>query len=812
MKIKSINLTNFRTYKNLNISLEDKPNIILIYGNNGYGKTAIFDGIEWGLTGKIKRFENSLEKKKVNFLKNCFSPKDEIGKVKIGLTNDYIIEREIEQTPSEDYSKNKLVEGISDEHINQIIFNNIDSHCENLNRNFNFSYILSQDLISDFMKRTKEQDRYEQLSEFFGLNEERSYQEFFAEKQTELKTKISKLEKESVKFKSDLSTEYIQEGNNSSNEEFKKLDFELKNNLNENIDIKKIERLIIENKKDLSQIETRSNDLKTIYSILLDKELFEKSIIEIEYLTKRNAILTNKIGLINKSKEILEVDKYLYNKNEISKGLEDFKREKSLKNIQLFNEILSDYYKNLEMPEYISYFLNKNKDKELFIEDYKLRLELLREIDLKIKKKESLNKLILESDEIYYNFNYYSKKMLGIETTPECPLCGNNLISVNELLKKLDSDLKKKTLNHSKELDNQLTFLIEDINKVKNKLLKKEETLLKKIKDYINEINLRKSTEENLIENFEKLKEVNYVIDNFFKKYGIESLLEYNLFKNENIELLKKYNISLEKENEYQKALTKTRLNLFSKKNKELEKYKEYKEKINEEELKGQIDNLNYTTQEIKEMIEKLEKYKYLFHINENIKRIKNIENKINSIKNKVNKYNEIVLEFETAQKSIKSIIEKRISKYIENHNEIINKFYNYLNPHKKFENIKLIAKNKPKIRSELGLQMSTVEGEKYNPVYFFSSAQSNTLALSIFLGLNLISNGLNLNTILLDDPIQNMDDINIHSFVDLLKQISFQEDKQIIISTHDDRIAEYMKFKLGENLHSIKLKSYGEI
>jgi uncharacterized radical SAM superfamily protein len=55
------------------------------------------------------------------------------------------------------------------------------------------------------------------------------------------------------------------------------------------------------------------------------------------------------------------------------------------------------------------------------------------------------------------------------------------------------------------------------------------------------------------------------------------------------------------------------------------------------------------------------------------------------------------------------------------------------------------------------------------------------------------------------------MDDINIYAFTDLIKKIS--EKKQVFLSTHDDRVMEFMKMKFGEeNIQIIEFNGYGKI
>ena len=48
----------------------------------------------------------------------------------------------------------------------------------------------------------------------------------------------------------------------------------------------------------------------------------------------------------------------------------------------------------------------------------------------------------------------------------------------------------------------------------------------------------------------------------------------------------------------------------------------------------------------------------------------------------------------------------------------------------------------------------------------------------------------------LIDDPLQTMDDINISSFLELLRNDFC--DKQIILSTHEEDVTNYMLYKFS--------------
>ena len=84
----------------------------------------------------------------------------------------------------------------------------------------------------------------------------------------------------------------------------------------------------------------------------------------------------------------------------------------------------------------------------------------------------------------------------------------------------------------------------------------------------------------------------------------------------------------------------------------------------------------------------------------------------------------------------------------------------------------------------------------------FIIQHQLSAVLLAFSLVLNKIYSGESFNTLFIDDPIQCMDDINMISFVELLRR-EFS-DAQIIISTHEDTFANYVKYKFAKyNLKS---------
>ncbi|MCX2588828.1 AAA family ATPase [Proteus penneri] len=82
--------------------------------------------------------------------------------------------------------------------------------------------------------------------------------------------------------------------------------------------------------------------------------------------------------------------------------------------------------------------------------------------------------------------------------------------------------------------------------------------------------------------------------------------------------------------------------------------------------------------------------------------------------------------------------------------------------------------------------------GHVHDAVFSMSSGQLSALVLSFTLALN--QRYAKHSLLLVDDPVQTLDEINVAGFIELLRT-EFQ-DRQIIMSTHEDRMSAYFRYK----------------
>ena len=95
-------------------------------------------------------------------------------------------------------------------------------------------------------------------------------------------------------------------------------------------------------------------------------------------------------------------------------------------------------------------------------------------------------------------------------------------------------------------------------------------------------------------------------------------------------------------------------------------------------------------------------------------------------------------------------------------------------------------------------VRFKTGNRSDHDIVYHLSSGQLAVVAIAWCLSLNKVySTNQHFKFLAIDDPIQTMDDLNVHMFIELLRY-EFM-DYQMVISTHDDFNSMYMKYKFDK-------------
>lgn len=218
---------------------------------------------------------------------------------------------------------------------------------------------------------------------------------------------------------------------------------------------------------------------------------------------------------------------------------------------------------------------------------------------------------------------------------------------------------------------------------------------------------------------------------------------------------------------------------------------------------KKEIENKLQLIHEFIKLLEIGEKYI------ENEKSKKEYDNLLKNIKNIDNNKTIIDSEKDKLQKYLESFVAGFFQL------DIINRLYNTIDPHPEYKKIGFecdFSHKDPKLNV---LMFSEQENkDSIVPNLYFSTAQINILAFCIFMAKALFAKtdtGDDLGCIFIDDPIQALDDINILSMIDLLRNVAFTLDKQIILTTHDKDFFELLKMKVPDRLFNSRFIEFKE-
>jgi len=175
--------------------------------------------------------------------------------------------------------------------------------------------------------------------------------------------------------------------------------------------------------------------------------------------------------------------------------------------------------------------------------------------------------------------------------------------------------------------------------------------------------------------------------------------------------------------------------------------------------------------------------------------------NKINSflLYNEIFFKKKLLLEMiDGLQKKLEIFEKKEVEKLLTDHSEEIRDYYNRLNPSEKISFKKIEVRGGARRQARL---IAEAYGKEVNPVTIFSEAHTNSLSLSIYFPQRVDRNET-WNVVILDDPVQSMDQNHSSSLIEILAEI--KDKKQIIVLTHSKTFAEDFvdRFDFSELLH----------
>lgn len=862
MIIKSVYLQNFKGIKEKTI-IDFCEDTTLLIGPNGFGKTTIFDALELAFTGKIYRTEqkkvtNDINDYKKPFFQNTSTEdviikvwlKDEHGKnliivkyydkntgvnrrgrAKLNKPQDFSILETYRDCPenfnADHFEGNKSNE-LTPREINEFL--NIDNGQFEISEIYKLFNYLQQEETTFFLKKS-EHDRRETLGFLFQTTQQEN-------KLLKLNNYMAKLNKYKVDIKN-KQKEYDDSNVFEKQEylrlfEYKNIDFDNKDILSHEADNQ------LRNKKEyfLGKIENLIN-FKSGFSV---KEYDKKQ--KMHFVNKNilhREQFFNYIALSNFFDEKVS--------EQISSEFNYIQDKKFIEAYLLVNyfEKIDSYIKNFEMSkkytDYLNYLRNNISewDTEKFQEiceeicsDNKDELVyLLNEYTLSEKEVGSSDKTLQTIFASRKNLHNRFNENVDLKSS-ECPYCGYDWESHDKLELMFDetesrlrdlldiqgqknlvlkSNFEKKVYDYIEEkLNNKLQNLslvdIDICNLIKIRLKQKIDISdLKKLIDLsdlkinfdIHQINISELTIltdeilENIQNNFLVTKEL-YKLITFTKNLTFEE--ELNFIKNQSQGILdiEKYKISIDPDKiQCDISILEEYREFFVA---DISRYKEeFNYNINKTDDPQNMYQEYFESNEhyfesltLQDLHDKKKYVSYRFEkrtmeassiLSSRIRLIENMMVKLSCIRDLYS--TEIGLYKTEMIKKIKMPFFLYTAKILQNYQQGMGIF--------------LSIKN-----ADGAIRFLTDPSTDHDAMHHLSSGQIAVISLAFTLSINRTYNVSNdLKFLIIDDPIQDMDSLNVVSFIELLRH-EFSSGYQIIVSTHSDSSAAFMKYKFERN------------
>lgn len=758
-KISRIGISNFKIFSAYFEKSFKDDDLVVFDGPNGFGKTSLFDAIELALTGMIKRldiYDDMVKNRQksysfpfINNTQNDFYIKLELSSSDGSLIICRSLKKELFSQKDKGSLKWERIKvgklnsweddftsasDLTQESLEGLL------GIKDLRRIFNIFFYVQQEENTFFLKRS-ETERKEYLNILFDVDQESRFVEKIK--------KFSRLQKE---YKEEM-----------------------------DLEIKKIEAKKV-------KVEASSTDNKISYEkLFLDTEVeWDKENPDFALLTYSNVIQgLSDIENLHKStepfktqKDALKIKTFLTSPN-FSKNYLLFKNyhEKSSK-IEIASEI-GKMLKNILQVIDVKYidvdFWNSKKSflESHFKTNFQEYIDIISSYVIQKGSYDNLEKLKTElnNNRKYFSESYSKYVVLDDKNKEDCPLCGHTWSSLEELNKAI-IDSEKRFMTSGQAL----------IQGIHDKIIEKKNLLKTDIKKRLDESYfpdvevlsaLRISAKG--ISNFSAL-------DNFIKKYPINYVAKHELKTVQDLENLdiESNNFKEALENKINELVTLDE-SLFTRQESILQKYFndscETLEQFEVVKLKNKVSYIRiryieYSSVQNKELDQQ----------------IKKLKDEIEAVKEKVDKI-----------KSIQDIYDSKIKGHITRIiNDISIPFYiNSGRILQEFHGGNGIFVKMGSQKSEGVKFYSDIDTEN-DPLYSLSSGQISSLVLAFCLTLNDVYRDHYLGMILIDDPIQTMDEINTITFIDLIRN-NFK-DRQFIISTHEESFSALVRYKFKQN------------
>lgn len=754
--INKIFLDNYKLFENFTIDFKNGLNIF--DGPNGYGKTSLFDAIEFLITGDIKRvttcevLDGKYKYQKVFFAKDY--KKDVIIKAEFCKNDEtFVLVKKVEgheECNSSIENNPKKLKEITKTYL-VYNFDDVEYSDENLvplaelegmqtelfgetsQTLYTLLYYIQQEDRLDYFKNN-EAGRMGSINSLFQIADEKQKFESIKSAKRKIGDLVKYLEKQIAELQESLCADL--ENESGAQVKYRKL---FKKDV-----VWDIEEPIISSQKSL---EYTLHILDGIKEMVLNQEQLRNDLKNSKYnVLLNNAMLETQLKAYIIMRYIRDdIEKYIESKKKLLFLKKESKKVKDL-----------DYI-NIEYQQ-----MGKYLDKADVCEQLVQKVLEYRQLEKNVQEtQQSINELIRIREQLMR-----ASEEGSIFEDGKCPYCGYDWKEKEQLLNNIE-----KTTNDVNSLlgtaGKQMKEIVDTISGVfLQNVWVDAEVLISDLESNVLLSAFMEFDESDIVEKY---------------KY-IDKFLKDNMFE---ISLTDEFSVNnMEKDIQQIQNVIKNAICVLP---------EEYFQKKSEYQFDSLLKEYFLSIEDVAEMkegdiLQKAEylKYKFILQEREKSKKIENLKRKKACIEGEISK------KLNQYMKDWKASIDKYQGNII---SQIEIPFYIYsariLQSYQGGQGILIRDKDG---KEELNSIRFTTPNEEHDILYTMSSGQLSGILLAFSLALHKIFVNDGLNIMLIDDPVQCMDDLNIVSFVELMR--TEFPNIQLLISTHENSFAGYIGYK----------------
>lgn len=216
------------------------------------------------------------------------------------------------------------------------------------------------------------------------------------------------------------------------------------------------------------------------------------------------------------------------------------------------------------------------------------------------------------------------------------------------------------------------------------------------------------------------------------------------------------------------------------------------------------VDGLEMEIGRERDLLIDLERALHVLDASQSVSRISSIESDIAGLRSEIDNLADAVSQSQSAasaareiERSVKRVSAEIIDERLAQISPLLNELYQRLRPHADWRTIDY------SIRGDVRRFLSLKVGDGLNPQFVFSSGQRRAAGLAFLLSVHLSRGWTPLRSLLLDDPVQHIDDFRALQLVEVLAALRV-DGRQIICAVEDPALADL----LCRRLHSTPSQS----